>query len=65
MKGWTIWAAEYMSREKQLGSLEPGKLADFIVIDQDYFTIPETEINNIKTLMTVIGGQVKFKAPNF
>jgi len=48
-----------------LGSLEPDKLADYIVIDKDYFTIPESEIKNIKTLMTVVGGQKKYRAPSF
>ena len=52
-------------RGKDLGSLEPGKLADFLVIDKDYFTIPEKEINNIKTLMTVLGGQVKFQDKSY
>ena len=65
MKAWTIWPAEEFLRANDLGSLEEGKLADFIVIDKDYFTIPEAEIQNIKTLMTAIAGQIKFKAPGF
>ena len=43
------------SRVNQLKN-ERGTLADFIVIDKDYFTIPEQEIQTIQTLMTVIGG---------
>ena len=65
MKAWTNWPAEYLLRPNDLGSLEPGKLADFIVIDKDYFSVPETEINNLKTLMTAVGGQVRFQAPEF
>ena len=65
MKAWTNWPAEYVLRENDLGSLEAGKLADFIVIDKDYFTIPEQEISHIKTLLTVLDGQVRFKAPSF
>ena len=41
-----------MLREKEIGSLMPGKLADFAVIDRDFFTIPEKEIFEIKNLMT-------------
>ena len=62
LKASTIWAAEYMLRETDLGSLEEGKLADFIVIDKDYFTIPETELEKIKTLLTVIGGKVVYRS---
>ncbi len=65
MKAWTNWPAEFLLRPNDLGSLEPGKLADFIVIDKDYFSVPETEINNLKTLMTAVGGEVRFRAPEF
>jgi len=65
LKAWTIWPAQFILRSKDLGSLEPDKLADYIVIDKDYFTIPESEIKNIKTLMTVVGGQKKYRAPSF
>ena len=65
LRGMTTWAAEILLREDRLGSLEPGKLADFVVIDKDYFTVSEPELMNIKTLMTVLGGKIAYQAPNF
>jgi len=58
LKALTRWGAYYMLRENQMGSLEPGKFADFIVLDRDYLTVPEPEIANTKVLMTVVGGKV-------
>lgn len=42
--------------EKELGSLEAGKWADFVVIDRDYLTCPEAEIRRIEPVMTVVNG---------
>ena len=61
MKAATIWGAEQLLNEKNIGSLEVGKLADFIVIEKDYFTIPGDQIKTIKTLLTSVGGKTVYK----
>jgi hypothetical protein len=58
LKMWTSWAAEYVQKPQKLGTLELGKFADLLVIDRDYFTIPEDEILQIHPLMTVVGGKI-------
>jgi len=60
----TVWGAYYVLREKALGSLEPGKWADFLVLDRDYLTIPEEDIGKIRVLMTVVGGKVVHLVPS-
>lgn len=60
MKMATSWAAEFVLRENVLGSLEPGKWADFLVLNKDYFTVPVEEISRIYPLMTVVGGRIVF-----
>ena len=57
MKMMTTWASFYVIREDQIGSLEPGKLADFVVLNKDYFTIPEGDIPTVFPLMVVLGGK--------
>ncbi len=60
LRGATIESAYAMFAEDILGSIEVGKLADFVVIPVDYMTIPAEEIWKIKPDMTVIGGEVVF-----
>ncbi|MGH9429634.1 MAG: amidohydrolase family protein [Terriglobia bacterium] len=52
-------------RQNLLGSLERGKFADLVILDSDYFTVPEREIRKVKSLLTIVGGKVVFQAPNF
>ena len=57
MKSATSWAASYVLKDKEMGTLEPGKFADFVVFNKDYFTIPENEIPTVVPLMVVVGGK--------
>ena len=62
MKMATTWASEYMLAEDTVGTLEPGKYADFSVLDRDYFTIPVDDILNIENVMTGLSGEIVFDA---
>ncbi len=44
--------------ENELGTLEKGKLADFVVLSDDYMSVPEDRIRHITAVMTVVGGKV-------
>ena len=64
LKMYSIWAAEYVQKQDQLGSLELGKFADLLIIDRDYFTVPVDDILKIHPLMTMVGGEmVVLQAP--
>jgi hypothetical protein len=54
--------AYFLFREAELGSLEPGKLADMAVLDRDYLTVPVDEILDIAPVMTVMDGRVVYEA---
>ncbi|TVZ47267.1 amidohydrolase [Olleya sp. Hel_I_94] len=56
LKGMTIWAAYANFEEKEKGSIEAGKFADFIILDNNIMTIEEKEIPNIKVNQTYING---------
>lgn len=57
LHGITIWAAKANFEEKEKGSLEPGKYADFVMLDQDIMKIKPSEIPNVKVLKTFINGE--------
>jgi predicted amidohydrolase YtcJ len=58
---YTSAASRYMFEEGRKGTLEPGKLADLVVLSADYMTVPEDQIKDIKAAITVVGGKVVFQ----
>jgi len=61
LKSMTIWPAYAAFQEATMGSLSPGKLADFVVLDRDIMTVPERDILGTNVLATYIGGQAVYK----
>ena len=57
--------ANYVLKGDKLGSIEPGKLADLVVIDRDYLTISEEDISEIRSLLTMMGGKFIFLRTDF
>ena len=60
LKALTIWASRAAFEENIKGSIEVGKLADFVVLDRDILTAPEARLFDTRVLMTVIGGEVVY-----
>ncbi len=56
----TTWASEYELAEDTLGTLEPGKYADFAVLDKDFFTIPVEQIRELQVVMTGLNGKIVY-----
>ena len=50
---------------KTKGSIEPGKFADLVVLDEDIMTTPEKSIESMKVLMTMVGGKIVYQRQGF
>ncbi len=50
----------FLKEESRLGSIEPGKFGDVVVLNEDYFTVPEASLKSIHPTMTILGGKVVF-----
>lgn len=61
----TRWAADYVLRGGQLGSIEPGKTADILVLDKDYMTAPEEEIHTIQPQINIFDGKIVYVHSQF
>ncbi len=61
IRGMTIWAAKAAFEEKQKGSLEKGKFADFIILDTDLMNCKESAILKTKVLATYVNGERVYK----
>lgn len=61
LRAYTIDAAYAAFSESSLGSLEPGKLADIVVLQCDLFEIPSQELNTVPIAATIVGGKVVYR----
>ena len=56
----------FFKEEDKLGSIEPGKLGDVVVISDDFFDekrVPDEAIKRLQSVLTVVGGRVVYNAP--
>jgi predicted amidohydrolase YtcJ len=60
LRGMTIWAAYSCFQDKKRGSIEKGKDADFVILEEDIMKAPNEKLRDIKTLRTVIAGKTEF-----
>ncbi|MGH9836473.1 MAG: amidohydrolase [Blastocatellia bacterium] len=62
LRMWTLNGAYLSFEEKSKGSIEPGKLADMIVVSKDFLSCPADEIKEIEPLLTLVGGKEVYRA---
>ena len=62
LRAMTIWPAYAAFQEKELGSLTPGKYADFVVLDRDIMQVAPTEILGTRVLATYLGGKIVYES---
>ena len=61
VRAYTINGAYLEGKEGEKGSIEAGKLADFVVLDRDIFAVDPSEIVETRVLMTIVGGEVVYE----
>ncbi|HEY7390436.1 MAG TPA: amidohydrolase family protein [Bryobacteraceae bacterium] len=48
----------FLRMENKIGTIETGKLADLVVLDRDYFSVPEAEIKKVRSVLTIVDGKI-------
>lgn len=52
----------FSKEEDKLGSIEIGKLADLVVLNGDYFTVPDESLKQLRSVLTVVGGRITYNS---
>jgi predicted amidohydrolase YtcJ len=65
LRAYTLGSAWFTGEEKRKGSIEPGKLADLAVLNEDYLTVPLERIPELESLLTMVGGRVVYASGQF
>jgi predicted amidohydrolase YtcJ len=63
LRAYTIDAAYSAFSEKSLGSIEPGKLADLVILERNLFEVPPSELDKTPIAATIVGGKVVYRNP--
>ena len=61
LKMQTMGSAYAAFQEKEIGSIETGKLADMVVWDRDYYSVSKDGIKDIQAVMTLVGGKIVYE----
>jgi predicted amidohydrolase YtcJ len=48
----------FLREEDRLGTIEPGKLADVVVLSDDYFTVPDESLKRLRSVLTIVAGRI-------
>jgi predicted amidohydrolase YtcJ len=62
---WTVGSSWFSSDQGAKGAIIPGQLGDLAVLSADYFSIPEEEIKDLESVLTIVGGKVVYGAAEF
>lgn len=65
LKLFTAGGAWFMDAESEAGIIAPGRLADFALLDRDYFSVPDEQIKSVSSVLTVMDGRVVFGAKDY
>jgi predicted amidohydrolase YtcJ len=65
LKLYTVGSAWFSGDEERKGRIARGQLADFALLSSNYFDIPEEQIKNIESLLTVVNGEIVYAAGSY
>jgi predicted amidohydrolase YtcJ len=65
LKLYTIGSSWFSTEDGKKGALAPGQLADLAVLSGDYFSIPEEDIKQLESVLTIVGGKIVYAAAEF